>query len=100
MALQPQRVTAFDGMRVIRVACGAKHMIALTSDGNVYTWGNGRDFKLGFDHEDDVTTPTMVTTVRDVIGDVKIVDVCATAHMSYVMTGVSLNAFIIHMNAR
>jgi alpha-tubulin suppressor-like RCC1 family protein len=33
--------------RVIMVSSGNEHSIAVTKEGRVYTWGAGRNFKLG-----------------------------------------------------
>jgi len=33
--------------RIVDVAAGAKHVVALTADGTVYTWGNGQLGQLG-----------------------------------------------------
>jgi len=31
-----------EGARFIDVSCGKEHFMALTEDGDVYTWGSGR----------------------------------------------------------
>ncbi|KAL6746527.1 regulator of chromosome condensation 1/beta-lactamase-inhibitor protein II, partial [Haematococcus lacustris] len=49
LSCQPRLVTAFPqlGLRVMAVSCGAFHTAAITSDGALYTWGNGLAGKLG-----------------------------------------------------
>jgi len=44
--LSPARVEALQGKVVIALACGSRHTLALTSQGEVYSWG---------DHENGVT---------------------------------------------
>lgn len=48
----PPRAVPFfsspDSPRVIRVACGALHSLAVTSDGELLLWGCGSDGRLGF----------------------------------------------------
>jgi len=41
--MNPVKVTKFEkkGLRVVDVALGEYHSIALTDDGNVWTWGYG-----------------------------------------------------------
>ena len=51
--LQPQKVEALAGQRVVAVSAGARHCIALTADGAVLTWGKGEDACLG--HGEDVS---------------------------------------------
>ena len=51
---------AISGKQVISVACGDKHTVCVTSDGNVYSWGSGKAGALGFDQRGDVTEPTLI----------------------------------------
>ncbi|KAL1507069.1 hypothetical protein AB1Y20_007930 [Prymnesium parvum] len=43
----PRLVEALDGVRVIGVACGDFHTLALTEEERVYTWGSGAFGELG-----------------------------------------------------
>ena len=47
--LVPRQVLAafFNGERVVMLAAGCAHTVALTEQGNVYTWGNGTSGQLG-----------------------------------------------------
>ncbi|KAJ1831767.1 hypothetical protein LPJ63_004044 [Coemansia sp. RSA 2711] len=40
--------------------CGSNHNIALTADGNAYTWGYGDMLQLGNGEEEDVEQPTLL----------------------------------------
>ena len=41
--------------KIVKVACGAEHSVALSSDGVVYTFGSNTSFQLGFSEDDDAT---------------------------------------------
>ncbi|XRB24369.1 U-box domain-containing protein [Pseudoscourfieldia marina] len=65
--LTPTRVDALASVSVRALACGGRHIAALTSDGAVYTWGNGAYGQLG--HGDDTSsqhTPTRVDALASV----------------------------------
>jgi alpha-tubulin suppressor-like RCC1 family protein len=56
----PRRVFALGESKVKEVSCGGFHTIALTEDGSVYTWGYGRDGRLGHGDEEDEALPKRV----------------------------------------
>lgn len=43
----PIELPALARVEVVDVACGADHVLALTSEGHVYVWGNGQQNQLG-----------------------------------------------------
>lgn len=45
--LVPSRVSNLSGYPVSQVVCGYDHVLALTTDGHVYSWGNGQQQQLG-----------------------------------------------------
>ncbi|CCI45586.1 unnamed protein product [Albugo candida] len=45
---------------IINIACGAKHSVALTSAGEVYTWGSGEDGRLGHGEMRDRNVPRKI----------------------------------------
>ncbi|XP_046383743.1 ultraviolet-B receptor UVR8 isoform X2 [Ischnura elegans] len=45
------------GKKVVEVACGFDHCLALTVDGIVYSWGSGRRGQLGHDVLEDEDSP-------------------------------------------
>ena len=49
--LLPKTVEALAGQRVLAVSAGGGHNLALTADGSVWSWGNGRLGKLGHGDE-------------------------------------------------
>eukprot|EP00033_Pygsuia_biforma_P002197 GCRY01002435.1.p1 GENE.GCRY01002435.1~~GCRY01002435.1.p1 ORF type:complete len:616 (+),score=164.16 GCRY01002435.1:108-1955(+) len=61
----PKVVEALLGHDVVRVSCGGSHTAALTQSGRLFTWGAGRNGRLGHGHERDRHTPLLVKGCRD-----------------------------------
>jgi len=49
------------GERVVLAAAGAVHTVAVTTQGHLWAWGEGRDGQLGLGDQDIRTTPTRVS---------------------------------------
>ncbi|KZP01402.1 RCC1/BLIP-II protein [Calocera viscosa TUFC12733] len=49
-----------EGKKVVQIACGQQHAIALTMDGLAYVWGFNGYCRLGLGHQKDVLLPTLV----------------------------------------
>ena len=49
--LLPKKIEALAGQRVIAVSAGGRHSLALTADGAVWSWGGGREGRLGHGDE-------------------------------------------------
>ncbi|KAG6607654.1 PH, RCC1 and FYVE domains-containing protein 1, partial [Cucurbita argyrosperma subsp. sororia] len=47
------------------VACGAYHVMVLTSKNEVYTWGKGANGRLGHGDVEDRKSPTLVEALKD-----------------------------------
>ena len=58
--LLPKKIEAFTGQRVVAVSAGVFHSIALTADGGVWSWGDGRHGRLGHGDEQDQLLPKKV----------------------------------------
>lgn len=57
----PQKVIGFDeNTRIVDIACGNKHVIALDSEGGVWTWGNGAFGRLGHGNSTSLNKATRV----------------------------------------
>ncbi|KZV38592.1 hypothetical protein F511_09343 [Dorcoceras hygrometricum] len=63
-SLSPQRIEAFQGIRVKMVAAGAEHTAAVTEDGELYGWGWGRYGNLGLGDRDDRFVPGKVESIE------------------------------------
>ena len=55
------------GKRIVSVACGDKHTVCVTEDGEVYSWGFGRSGALGHGNSDDVTLPKRVEGLQNAV---------------------------------
>ncbi|EGC39646.1 hypothetical protein DICPUDRAFT_147589 [Dictyostelium purpureum] len=49
-----------NNIRIIKVSAGGSHSLALDDQGNVYSWGNGSNGKLGHGDEKDCHLPTKI----------------------------------------
>jgi len=39
---KPILLAALNGLNIVQVCCGEAHVLALTADGSVFSWGNNR----------------------------------------------------------
>ncbi|GBG28374.1 RCC1 and BTB domain-containing protein 1 [Hondaea fermentalgiana] len=63
----PQVVTALEGSVVVSVVCGSRYTVALSKEGNVYSWGRGDDNQLGLSKGGALATvPRLVQTLESV----------------------------------
>jgi alpha-tubulin suppressor-like RCC1 family protein len=53
------------GQFVDQIACGAFHVVALTSSQNIYAWGKGANGRLGMGDTKDRDTPALVEALKD-----------------------------------
>ncbi|NP_001288968.1 ultraviolet-B receptor UVR8 [Brassica rapa] len=69
-SLVPQKIQAFEGIRIKMVAAGAEHTAAVTEDGDLYGW-DGKIWKFGIsDRNDRLFLKEYLCCVRDVDGAV------------------------------
>ncbi|KAJ8417270.1 hypothetical protein AAFF_G00284970 [Aldrovandia affinis] len=61
---RPQQVPALSGIFIEDIAVGAEHTLALSSVGDVYTWGSNSEGQLGLGHTNHVREPTLVSTLQ------------------------------------
>lgn len=57
----PKIIEALLAKRVFYVACGSAHSAAITSNGELYTWGQGQYGRLGHGDEISQYTPKLVS---------------------------------------
>jgi E3 ubiquitin-protein ligase HERC2 len=61
---QLQQQQQFD-VKIVSLRSGGMHTCALSSEGHVYSWGEGRGFKTGHDTQDDVMFPRLIDALRE-----------------------------------
>lgn len=88
-ALVPTKVGgALTGQRVVDVACGSFHTVALTDRGAVYCWGDNASGQCGAKSSiDAVTSPHHVVNLEFVAGGVAQAISCGRQHTVVVMQG-------------
>ena len=60
----PTILPSLQNKQVRFLAAGCNHVMALTGPGDVYTWGMGRDGRLGHGDYNDRWEPTIVEKLR------------------------------------
>ncbi|XP_061683885.1 RCC1 and BTB domain-containing protein 2 isoform X1 [Syngnathoides biaculeatus] len=79
----PCRVAALQGVKVIQVACGYAHTLALTDDGFIYSWGANSYGQLGTGNKNNYSLATLISTDKERIVEVA---ACHTSHTSAAKT--------------
>ncbi|RLU17868.1 hypothetical protein DMN91_010107 [Ooceraea biroi] len=69
-------------IKKVAVSSGGKHCLALSSEGHVYSWGEGDDGKLGHGNKVSYDRPKLI---EDLLG-VEIVDIACGGHHSAAIT--------------
>uniref|UniRef100_A0A6B2KYG0 BTB domain-containing protein n=1 Tax=Arcella intermedia TaxID=1963864 RepID=A0A6B2KYG0_9EUKA len=57
---RPKKVEGYDNIRFTSVSAGLHYSIALTQDGKIYSWGNGKNGKLGHGNALDLKKPQKI----------------------------------------
>lgn len=57
---RPRVIEGLRGKDVVDISCGGAHSAAITSTGELYTWGKGRYGQLGHSDSDDQMKPKLV----------------------------------------
>jgi hypothetical protein len=71
--LVPTCVESLKGEHIVDIAAGSRHSMALSADGHLYTWGNGRDGRLGHGDDED----QLVSRRMHRFGEAKVIQVFA-----------------------
>ncbi|XP_015429351.1 PREDICTED: LOW QUALITY PROTEIN: E3 ubiquitin-protein ligase HERC2 [Dufourea novaeangliae] len=58
---EPKLIEALVDKNITFITCGSTYSAALTSNGELYTWGRGNYGRLGHGNSEDVTVPMLVT---------------------------------------
>lgn len=56
----PKLIDSLLSKRIFYIACGGAHSAAITSEGELYTWGQGQYGRLGHGDEVSQFTPKLV----------------------------------------
>jgi alpha-tubulin suppressor-like RCC1 family protein len=62
----PALVDSLSRERLVSASAGRVHSVALTSKGEVWTWGSGRNGRLGLGSSIDEAAPCLVDTLEGV----------------------------------
>ncbi|KAF5273445.1 hypothetical protein FQA39_LY07462 [Lamprigera yunnana] len=57
---RPKLIEALQGYEIVDIACGGAHSAAITSSGQLFTWGKGRYGRLGHGDSEDQLKPKLV----------------------------------------
>nr|XP_009404858.1 PREDICTED: ultraviolet-B receptor UVR8 [Musa acuminata subsp. malaccensis] len=63
--LTPEKVTSIKGENMVLVACGWRHTIAVSSSGNLYTYGWSKYGQLGHGDFEDHLSPHLLEALKD-----------------------------------
>lgn len=70
-------------IKKVAVNSGGKHCLAMTSEGEVYSWGEGEDGKLGHGNRINYDRPKLI----DALSGIGVVDIaCGSAHSACITT--------------
>ncbi|KAF2905521.1 hypothetical protein ILUMI_00654 [Ignelater luminosus] len=58
--LRPTIIDSLITTNIVHISCGSKHVLALTADGKVYSWGSSSNGQLGLGHEKFCCMPTLI----------------------------------------
>lgn len=62
----PKKLQGAETLGVCNVTAGRGFSTALTLDGELYTWGESADGRLGHDDDDEKLSPTLIPTLENV----------------------------------
>jgi hypothetical protein len=60
----PREVRYFSNIKIVSVACGWQHTLALTSAGDVFSWGYGKHGQLGHGNSSNLDIPKKVKGIE------------------------------------
>jgi alpha-tubulin suppressor-like RCC1 family protein len=60
----PQAIDALAGKRVLRMACGDTHTLAVTASGELFSFGRNQNGQLGLGTTSDAITPQPVEALK------------------------------------
>lgn len=76
-AYSPKVLESVSALDAQDIACGSEHAVLISSQGQVFSWGNGSGGKLGHGLEADIYNPKLI----DVLGELTVVSIgCGEYH--------------------
>eukprot|EP00656_Telonema_subtile_P046328 TRINITY_DN5272_c0_g1_i1.p1 TRINITY_DN5272_c0_g1~~TRINITY_DN5272_c0_g1_i1.p1 ORF type:complete len:1086 (+),score=432.55 TRINITY_DN5272_c0_g1_i1:162-3419(+) len=82
--LLPMELSALSGKLIVEIAAGTAHSAAVSSTGDVYTWGYGGNGRLGHDDYHNQEEPRLVKTLRGMDRKVIVKIACGDSHTACV----------------
>ena len=82
----PAPVLDLEGRKVVQVACGYAHTLALTADGGVYAWGCNRYGQLGHPNVGGTVSRPFAIPHFDGSDDRRVVQIAAGSRFSAALT--------------
>lgn len=61
--LIPRPILSLHGVRIVQLASGGNHVLALADDGSVYSWGSGKNGRLGHSSLNDEPRPKRISAL-------------------------------------
>ena len=86
----PKRVDALVGKRVVHVACGSHHTAVVTSDGDLFAFGDGDFGQLGHGGEDSEWVPRLVDAL---VGKLVVQVACGWYHTAVITSTGEVHTF-------
>ncbi|ORC87615.1 regulator of chromosome condensation [Trypanosoma theileri] len=78
--IDPIRVNMLENKSIVSLRVGPWHAVAISSDGKAYSWGMGKNGRLGHGNEDNVMTPKLISTLGSNVVEAS----CGSFHTCFV----------------
>uniref|UniRef100_H3B372 HECT-type E3 ubiquitin transferase n=1 Tax=Latimeria chalumnae TaxID=7897 RepID=H3B372_LATCH len=78
----PKLIEKLQDLNIVKACCGSQFSVALTKDGEVYSWGKGDNQRLGHGTDEHVRYPKLIDTLQGT----KIIDVAVGSTHCLVLT--------------
>lgn len=63
----PKQVAELKDKRIVEIACGSLHCVAVTDESEVYTWGDNDEGQLGDGTTNAIQRPKMVNSLQGML---------------------------------
>ncbi|CAD8173509.1 unnamed protein product [Paramecium pentaurelia] len=84
----PSPITSFGNIKIAKLALGTFHVLAIDTQGNLYSWGRGLQGQLGHGNSNDCSKPNQINSLQS-IRDVA----CGEAHSIALQTNGQIYVF-------